>query len=177
LIVLVISSCNLFPFFCALSNIMLNDPFGSDTPTPERHFDFLLAEPINCTRLSLELQATRRRAGQGNLSTFRSSWDMRHDPQPRLEATIHLARPINVTIGAPSSPSGPLALESLPILALLQTVHIPNHNGAPPQPPPRLRRGRGEQRQCAPAVMIVDLSSLILFLIFFCLDDHPPFSD
>jgi hypothetical protein len=86
---------------------------------------------------------------------------MRHDPKPRLEATIHPARPINVTIGAPSSPLGLIALESLLILALLQTVHIPNHHGAPPQPPPRLRRGRGEQRQCASEAMIVDSSSSI----------------
>jgi hypothetical protein len=69
-------------------------------------------------RLRLELQATRRRAGQGNLSTFRFSWDMRHDPKPRLEATIHLTRPINATVGAPSSPPGLLALESLPISVL-----------------------------------------------------------
>jgi hypothetical protein len=49
---------------------------------------------------------------------------MRYDPKPRLEATIHPARPINATIGAPSSPPGLLAFESLPISAFLQTVHI-----------------------------------------------------
>jgi hypothetical protein len=43
---------------------------------------------------------------------------MRHDPEPRLEATIHLARPINATVGAPSSLPSLLALESLPISAL-----------------------------------------------------------
>jgi hypothetical protein len=102
---------------------------------------------------------------------------MRHDPTPRLEATIHPARPINATIGAPSFPPGFLALESLPTLALLQTVHIPNHYGAPPQPPPRLRRGRGEQRQRAPEAMIVDPSSLIrLFDILLALTIIP-FSD
>jgi hypothetical protein len=35
-------------------------------------------------------------------------------------------------------------------------VHIPNHHGAPPQPPPRFRRGGGEQCQRAPEAMIVD---------------------
>jgi hypothetical protein len=29
-----------FPFFfCAPSSVMLNDPFGKETPTPEWHFD------------------------------------------------------------------------------------------------------------------------------------------
>jgi hypothetical protein len=37
-------SCDIFSaihffFFCAPSNIMLNDPFGKETPTPEWHFD------------------------------------------------------------------------------------------------------------------------------------------
>jgi hypothetical protein len=37
-------SCDIFPaihffFFCAPSNIMLNDPFGKETPTPDWHFD------------------------------------------------------------------------------------------------------------------------------------------
>jgi hypothetical protein len=26
-------------FFCALSSVMLNDPFGKEMPTPEWHFD------------------------------------------------------------------------------------------------------------------------------------------
>jgi hypothetical protein len=44
---------------------------------------------------------------------------MRHDPEPRLEATIYLARPINETVDAPSSRPSLLALESLPISTLL----------------------------------------------------------
>jgi hypothetical protein len=44
---------------------------------------------------------------------------MHHDPEPQLEATICLARPINETVGAPSSPPSLLALESLPISTLL----------------------------------------------------------
>jgi hypothetical protein len=99
-------------------NVIPNDPFGKGMPTPEWHLDSL-AEPVNRTRLSLELQTTHWRTGQGNLSTFRFSWDMRHDPEPRLEATICLARPINETVGAPSSPPGLVALESLPISVLL----------------------------------------------------------
>jgi hypothetical protein len=61
---------------------------------------------------------THRQPGQGNLSTFQFSQDIRHDPEPQLEATICLARPINETVGAPSSPPSLLALESLPISAL-----------------------------------------------------------
>jgi hypothetical protein len=53
-------------------------------------------------RLSLELQTTRWRIAQGNLSTFQISWDMRHDLKPRPEATICFTRPINKTVGAPA---------------------------------------------------------------------------
>jgi hypothetical protein len=127
-------------------------------------------------RLSLELQATRRQAGQGNLSTFRFSWDMRHDPKPRLETTIHLARPINATIGAPSSPLGRLALESLPISVLFlskqctsQTTMV--HASTAAAPPTRQRgaapmRAGGNDRRFALFDSTFDLL-LVLTIIYF----------
>jgi hypothetical protein len=116
----------IFPFLCTSLIATLNDPFGNQQPRsaiPKRHLNFLLAEPVNRIRLSLELQTTRRRIGQGNLSTFQVSWDMRHDLKPRPEATIDFARPINENRRCPQLFTKPLALKSSPTSNLLFPIN------------------------------------------------------
>jgi hypothetical protein len=106
---------------------------------------------------------SRRRIGQGNLSTFQVSWDTRHDLRPRSEATISFTRPINKTVGAPPALYQAFSLQ---IFANLK-LSFPNqrkskNHGEQQQQAPRRRQGGRESRFCASEAMIAILSSLLV---------------
>jgi hypothetical protein len=113
-------------------------------------------------RLSLELQSTRRRIAQGNLSTFHVSWDMRHDLKPRPEATICFTKPINETVGAPALYQA-FSLQIFTNLNLFFPIAnlAPKTNGGEQQQASRRQQGRWEPCQFESEAMIAIFSLLL----------------